>query len=75
MSDDKCSETRKEIPRVERTDNTEDILGNNITSCLQLKAPIAGFSDVTENNESCSTSCQELSVLNGIQQKPRQILR
>ena len=75
MSDAKCSETRKEIPHVESTDKTKDIIENNVTSSLQLKAPIAGFSDVTEHNESCSTSCQELSVLNGIQQMPRQILR
>ena len=75
MSDAKCSVTCKEIHHVESIDKTNDIAGNKATSSLQLKAPIAGFRDMTEDNESSSNTCQELSVLNGIQQMPCQILR
>jgi hypothetical protein len=75
MSDTKYSEMGERILHVESTDKTKDVIANNVTSSLQLKAPIAGVSDMTEHNESCSTSCQELNLLNGIQQMPRQILR
>ena len=75
MSDMVCIEARKGISHVERLDKTKDILENNATNSLELKAPITGVSDMTIHNESPSTSCQELSVLNGITQMPRQLIR